>query len=205
MRNDGTLALILGAVLIAAIPAIASAEAVIGKPALDFSLSASDRKTYHLADYRGKTVVLEWFNPRCPFVRKHYDSGNMQKIQERYTQNGVIWLSIDSSAPGKQGYLTPEAAARNRMDYKAKSSATLLDPRGTVGHLYGAKTTPHMFIINPQGVLVYKGAIDDHPSTDISDIAQSKNYVVAALDEIVAGKPVSTPYSDSYGCSVKYP
>ena len=186
-------------------PSILSEAAVdIGKPAPDFTLPGSDGKTYHLADYRGKFVVLEWFNRDCPFTRKHYDGGNMQNLQAKYTQKGVTWFSICSSAPGKQGYLTLEQAQRDRIAKRVKSTATLLDPDGKVGQLYGAKTTPHMFIINPQGLVIYQGAIDDKPTADQEDIGGSRNYVAQALDEAMAGKPVSMPYSDPYGCSVKY-
>ena len=170
----------------------------------DFSLPASDNKTYHLADYRGKFVVLEWFNKDCPFVHKHYDSGNMQKLQTTYLHKGVVWFSVASSAPGKEGYMTPEKATKTRVAYKSASTATLLDPEGKVGRLYGAKTTPHMFVINPKGEIIYSGAIDDHNSADPGDIPSSKNYVAAALDEALAGKPVTTSSTPSYGCSVKY-
>jgi peroxiredoxin len=197
-------ALALASSLILLRPLSLRAEAVLGKAAPDFSLPASDGKTVHLADSRGKVVVLEWYNRRCPFVRKQYGSGNMQRLQQRYTQKGVVWYSICSSAPGKQGYMTAPEAQSDRIKSHVKSTATLLDLDGRVGHLYGAKTTPHMFIIDSQGTLVYKGAIDDHPSTDVSDIPQSKNYVSAALDQVLSGKPVSAPYTDSYGCSVKY-
>lgn len=186
-------------------PAGLRAEAIVGKMAPDFLLPASSGQTVRLADSQGKVVVLEWYNRRCPFVRKQYDSGNMQKLQRLYTQKGVIWYSICSSASGKEGSMTAAEAQSDRQKNHLNSAATLLDLDGKVGHLYGAKTTPHMFVIDAKGVLVYKGAIDDRPSTDVADIPGSKNYVAAALDEVLAGIPVSTPYTDSYGCSVKYP
>jgi peroxiredoxin len=187
--------------------AILLGAAVPGQPAPDFSLPATDGKTYHLADYQGKDgkyVVLEWFNKDCPFIRKHYSSGNMQKLQETYRKRGVIWFEIASSAPGKEGYMTPDEAVKVRIDDKSQSAATLLDPDGKAGQLYGAKTTPHMFVINPKGTVIYAGAIDDHNSADPADIPNSKNYVAAALDAALAGKPVQTPSSQAYGCSIKY-
>lgn len=175
-----------------------------GQAAPDFNLPASDKKTYHLAEFKGKFVVLEWFNQSCPFVRKHYDSGNMQKLQDVYLKKGVTWFSMSSSAPGKEGYMTPEDAIQERVKDKVRSTATLLDTLGVVGRAYGAKTTPHMFVINPQGVVIYAGAIDDHASTEANDIPLSKNYVALALDQAIAGKPVKTPETPPYGCSVKY-
>jgi len=157
-----------------------------------------------LAQYKGEFVVLEWTNQGCPYTRKHYDSGNMQKLQKYWTGKGVVWLTVISSAPGEQGYVT--AAQENDYIKKmnAAPTAALLDPKGDLGHLYSAKTTPHMYIINPQGQLIYEGAIDNKPTTDRSDIAGATNYVTAALDEATAGKPVAVPSSRPYGCSVKY-
>jgi hypothetical protein len=180
------------------------AEPAIGKPAPLFTGHASDGKTYGLADYQGKFVVLEWYNPRCPFIRKHYDSGNMQGLQEKYGQKGVIWLAIDSSAPGKEGYMVAKEAEVMRGREKEKSLATLLDPDQKIASLYAAKTTPHMFIIDPKGILIYQGAIDDHNSADSVDIPKSKNYVAAALDQAMAGKAVAVASTHPYGCSVKY-
>jgi peroxiredoxin len=185
-------------------PVFAGAAARLGKPVPDFTLPASDGQTYHLSDYKGKFVVLEWFNKDCPFTHKHYGSGNMQRLQDTYVKKGVVWFSICSSAPGKLGYLTREDAAQHRIDNHVHSTATLLDPDGKVGRLFGAKTTPHMFVINPQGALIYDGAIDDHAYTDEADIPQSVNYVALALDQAMAGLTVQTPYSRPYGCSVKY-
>jgi peroxiredoxin len=180
------------------------ADATVGKPAPDFTLPATDGQTYHLSDFKGKFVVLEWYNPECPFVKKHYGSGNMQKLQGDYLHKGVIWLSINSAAVGKEGYLTKDQAIKDRIDRKSRSTATLLDPDGKVGQSYGAKTTPHMFVIDAKGNVVYAGAIDSKNSADPADIAQSKNYVAAALDEAMTGKPVATPSTPPYGCSVKY-
>ena len=176
----------------------------VGKSAPDFVGKGSDGKEYRLADYKGKFVVLQWYNRDCPFIHKHYDSGNMQKLQDAYGKKGVVWFEIISSAPGTEGYLTAAEAQANRGESGTKSLATLLDPEGVVGRLYGAKTTPHMFIIDPNGDLIYQGAIDDHNSTDADDIPQSKNYVALALDQAMAGKPIATPSTRPYGCSVKY-
>ena len=183
--------------LLAAAPAVGSA-------APDFSVTDSKGKTQSVSQYKGKTVVLEWFNPGCPFVVKHYGSNNMQKLQEEFTGKGVVWLTIDSSAPGKEGHLTAEQAEKQITEWKMKSSALLLDPDGKAGQTYGAKNTPHMFIINPEGKLVYMGAIDSKPSAKPEDIASSTNYVKAALDESMAGKPVTNASTKPYGCSVKY-
>lgn len=183
---------------------LCDAAAVAGEPAPAFQLPDAGGKTRSLEEFKGKFVVMEWLNPDCPFVRKHYDSGNMQRLQETYTGKGVTWLSINSSAPGKQGHLTPETAKAFVAERGAVSTAILLDPDGTVGRAYGAKTTPHMFIINPQGVLIYAGAIDDTPSPDPADVEGARNYVAAALDAALAGEPVATPQSKPYGCSVKY-
>jgi len=176
----------------------------VGAPAPDFSLTDSKGKTQTLSQYKGKYVVLEWFNPDCPFVKKHYGSGNMQKLQQEYTGKGVVWLSIDSSAPGLEGNLSPEQAEKKMSEWKTKQTALLLDPDGKAGQAYGAKNTPHMFIINPEGKVIYEGAIDSKPSPNAADIASSTNYVKVALDESLSGKPVSTPSSRPYGCSVKY-
>ena len=161
----------------------------------NFTLTDSNGQKHSLSDYKGKFVVLEWFNPDCPFVKKHYNSGNMPRLQKEYTAKGVIWLSIDSSAPGKQGSYTPQGFNKFIADKGAAPTAFLLDTDGKVGHLYGAQTTPDMYVINPQGILIYQGAIDDTPGTDLEDVKTAKNYVRAALDEAMNGKPVavSTP------------
>jgi peroxiredoxin len=197
----GILGLALG---MGAVSPTVLADATPGNQAPEFSLPASDGKTYNLSDYKGKWVVLEWTNKNCPFVKKHYGSNNMQKLQETYIHKGVNWFSICSSAPGKEGYMTERETTRHRVEAGIRSTASLLDPQGKVGKMYGAKTTPHMFIIDPKGIVVYAGAIDDHNSPNASDIPKSKNYVSAALDEALAGKPVTTASTQPYGCSVKY-
>lgn len=176
----------------------------VGDPAPDFTATDSNDKTHHLAGYKGKYVVLEWHNQGCPYTRKHYESGNMQRLQREWTSKGVVWFTVISSAPGTQGYVN----AREENEYVKKLNATptavLLDPDGSLGHLYAAKTTPHMYVIDPNGMLIYNGAIDDHPTPDQSDIPNSKNYVSAALQEAMSGKRVSDPTTRPYGCSVKY-
>ena len=182
----------------------ASAQAVVGQPAPDFTITDTRGHTRSLAELKGKFVVLEWFNYDCPFTKKHYDTGNMQRLQLTYTVRGVVWFSIDSSAPGKQGHLSAKEANRLSAKKHVHATAILLDPDGKVGRLYGAKTTPHMFIVNPDGKLLYTGAIDDKRSVDPADVKTAKNYVQTALDEALVGKPVSTPETQSYGCSIKY-
>lgn len=176
----------------------------VGTTAPDFSLTDSKGKTQTVSQYKGKYVVLEWFNPDCPFVKKHYGSGNMQKLQEEFTAKGVVWLSIDSSAPGLEGNLTAEQAEKKIAELKSKQTALVLDPDGKAGHTYGAKNTPHMFVINPEGKIIYEGAIDSKASPNPADIASSTNYVKVALDESLAGKTVSNANTKPYGCSVKY-
>ncbi|MDQ6809933.1 MAG: thioredoxin family protein [Verrucomicrobiota bacterium] len=176
----------------------------VGSAAPDFSITDTNGKTRSLSEFKGKHVVLEWFNPECPFVKKHYGSGNMQKLQEEATAKGVVWLTIDSSAPGLEGNLTGEAANKIIKSWKAHSTALLLDPDGKAGRAYGAKNTPHMFVINPEGKIVYEGAIDSKPTPNPADIAGATNYLRVALDESLAGKPLTTPSSRPYGCSVKY-
>ena len=183
---------------------VAALAVRIGTLAPDFKATDSNGKVQTLSAYRGRFVVLEWHNQGCPYTRKHYDSGNMERLQKEWTGKGVVWLSVISSAPGKQGYVTAaeENAYLQRMN--ASPTAVLLDPTGNVGHLYSAKTTPHMFIIDPKGVLIYDGAIDDHPTSDPADVPGARNYVSAALQEAMAGKAVSSPVTQPYGCSVKY-
>lgn len=182
----------------------AQAAAIIGKAAPPIELKNSNGKTVRLDSFRGKYVVLEWVNFQCPFVGKQYGSGNMQRLQKAYTEKGVVWLTICSSAKGKQGYMTETGARQLAKERGAVPTHMLLDPAGTVGKEYGAKTTPHMFVIDPKGILVYNGAIDDKPSTDKADVPGATNYVVAALDQSMAGKEVETPATQPYGCSVKY-
>src|SRR5881275_1810576 len=176
----------------------------VGTAAPDFSLTDAKGKPHSLSAYKGKYIVLEWFNPECPFVKKHYGSGNMQKLQEEYTGKGVVWLTIDSSAPGTEGNLTPEQAQKKMAEWKTRQTALLLDLEGKAGRAYGAKNTPDMIIINPEGKIVYEGAIDSKATPYSSDIPNSTNYVKVALDESMAGKPVSTSSTKPYGCSVKY-
>jgi thioredoxin-related protein len=184
---------------------MASAFAVkVGDPAPGFSATDSNGKQQRLADYKGKYVVLEWHNQGCPYTRKHYESGNMQRLQKEWTGKGVVWLTVISSAPGTQGFVTPTQENEYLKTMKAEPTAVLMDPGGSLGHLYAAKTTPHMFIIDPSGNLIYNGAIDDHPTSDQSDIASSKNYVSTALQEAMNGKPVTEAATRPYGCSVKY-
>ena len=182
----------------------AHAAPQVGTPAPAFTLPAEDGQNYSLSDFKGKTVVLEWTNAGCPFVKKHYSSGNMQSLQKTYTGQGVVWLSMVSSAPGKQGYVDSAGAAKTVKDGGAAPTHVLLDPAGTVGHLYAAKTTPHLFIIDSSGTLVYAGGIDSEPSADPADIPAATPYVKNALDEVLAGKAVSQAVTKPYGCSIKY-
>jgi peroxiredoxin len=187
--------------------ALAAAKSIAPRPGAEapaFSLPDAQGKNRSLADYRGKWVVLEWVNYDCPFVQKHYGSGNMQKLQSEARAKGVVWLSVNSSAPGKQGHFEGAELARRMAEVKAGPDAYLLDPDGKVGKAYQAKTTPTLFVINPEGTVMYAGAIDDKPSTDQEDIPAAKNFVRAALDAAMAGKPVETASAPSYGCGVKY-
>jgi len=189
----------------AALALIASAFAVkVGDPAPGFTVVDSNGKQQHLSDYKGKFVVLEWHNQGCPYTRKHYESGNMQRLQKEWTAKGVAWLTVISSAPGTQGFVTPSQENDYLKTMKATPTAVLMDPGGSLGHLYAAKTTPHMFIVDPNGTLIYNGAIDDHPTSDQADIANSRNYVSMALQQAMDGKPVSEAATRPYGCSVKY-
>ncbi|PYL65768.1 MAG: thioredoxin family protein [Verrucomicrobia bacterium] len=176
----------------------------VGSAAPDFSLTDAKGKTHSLSQYKGKYVVLEWFNPECPFVKKHYGSGNMQKLQEEYTGKGVVWLTIDSNAPGSEGNMTPEQAAKVAAAWKTHQTALLLDPEGKAGRAYGAKNTPNMVVVSPEGKIAYEGAIDSKATPNPADIPSSTNYVKVALDESLAGKPVTTANTKPYGCSVKY-
>ena len=182
-----------------------SAYAVkVGEPAPDFQATDSNGRAHKLSNEHGKFVVLEWHNNGCPYTRKHYESGNMQRLQKEWTGKGVVWFTVISSAQGEQRYVTAQQENDYLKQMNASPTAALLDPQGEVGRLYSAKTTPHMFVINPAGVLVYDGAIDDKATTEQADIAGAKNYVSQALEEAASGKPVSTPTSRPYGCSVKY-
>ncbi len=176
----------------------------VGSAAPDFSLTDAKGKTHSLSQYKGKYVVLEWFNPECPFVKKHYGTGNMQKLQQEYTGKGITWLTIDSNAPGSEGNLTADAASKVMTGWKTHQTALLLDPEGKAGRAYGAKNTPNMVVINPEGKIVYEGAIDSKATPNPADIPSSTNYVKVALDESLAGKPITTSTTKPYGCSVKY-
>ena len=179
-------------------------QAKLNESAPDFKLTDSNGSEHSLGDFTEKIVVLEWINYDCPFVEKHYNSKNMQSLQEKYTKEGIVWLAICSSNKGKQGNFSAEEINKRSKNHDAKFTAYLIDEDGTVGKMYGAKTTPHMYIIDNSRMLVYAGGIDDKATTDTDDIKDSKNYVSAALDELLAGKEVSVQSSTPYGCSVKY-
>ncbi len=183
---------------------IPSLAAVPGTPAPDFKGTDSNGKTHTLSEYRGKYVVLEWANKGCPYEQKHYNSGNMEALQRQWTGKGVIWLSIISSAPGEQGNVTPAEENEYLKTMKAAPTAAILDPTGAIGRLYEAKTTPHMFVIDPNGKLLYEGAIDDKATTDKEDIKTARNYVSETLNDAMSGKPIQVASTRPYGCSVKY-
>lgn len=191
--------------IVASAPLVVLAPSLaLAAPAPAFTAIDVDGKSRSLAEFKGKTVVLEWVNEGCPYVKKHY-SGNMQGLQQAATADGVVWLSVASSAPGKQGYFPDGGAAKTWMKARgAKPTTLLLDPDGVVATAYKAKTTPHMYVIDPAGQLVYQGAIDDKPSSKVEDIASAKNYVAAALADLKAGRKVAVAASQPYGCAVKY-
>ena len=199
MRN---LCLVFGILALSGGAALAGVE--VGQSVPDFSLPDTNGQTHQLSQYKGKWVVLEWYQPDCPFVKKHYGSGNMQALQKEFTAKGVVWLSIDSSAPGEEGNYPADKLNQIATSQGAARTALLLDPEGKVGHDYGAKTTPDMYIINPEGKLVYEGAIDNKPTTVVADIKTATNYVKVALDSSMTGKSVSQTVTRPYGCSVKY-
>lgn len=198
--------LLVGIVSVATAAAmrVEAKKAEIGEVTPSWSLKDSTGKTRAIEALRGKFVVLEWTNCDCPFVKKHYGSGNMQSVQAQAKKMGAVWLSVVSSAPGHEGAQTPDEVNAYRKEMKVNSTATLLDPTGQVGHIYEAKSTPQIVVIDPKGVVVYNGAIDDKPTADPSDIPGAKNYALAALKEAMAGKPVSIARTRPYGCSVKY-
>lgn len=212
MKKAVIAAIIIGVAAIAAIASYRIRDTVppslqepsVGSAAPALTLTDTNGKQHNLADYKGRYVVLEWVNLGCPFVKKHYESGNMQATQKKAVDKGVVWLSVCSSAKWKQGNLSAADWNKERSDRKMSSTAVLIDESGEVGRTYGAKTTPHMYIVNPDGVLIYKGAIDDQPSTNKDTIPGARNHVLAALDESMAGKPVSMASTTPYGCSVKY-
>lgn len=183
---------------------IAFANALPGAPAAEFTLKDVNGNSRKLSDFRGKYVVLEWFNQGCPFVQKHYESGNMQALQRKYTEKGVVWLAISSTNPKSADYRDPKAAQGFIKDWNMSPTAFMLDEDGTVGRAWGAKATPHMFVVAPDGKVIYAGAIDDKATWRKEDVKGAKNYVAAALDEAMAGKPVATDSTAAYGCSVKY-
>ena len=195
-----------GAVALAATLSVGVALAApkVGAPAPDFSVVDTAGETWSLGGLAGKTIILEWTNHDCPYVVKHYASGNMQALQKEATDAGYVWLSVISSASGKQGHVSPAKADDLTDDRGAAPTAVLLDTSGAMGRAYDAKTTPHMYIIDPEGTLVYMGGIDDKPTTDHADIAAASNYVRLAMADLAAGNPIATPVTRPYGCSVKY-
>ena len=197
--------LLVGAAIVALVgPAHAQAQAQIDQPAPAFSVMGADGKTVTLDSLKGKTVVLEWTNHDCPYVKKHYGSGNIPALQKDAAAKGVVWLQVISSAPGQQGHVDGATALKLNEQRGAAPANTLLDPSGQMGKAYGAQTSPHLFIINPQGQLVYKGGIDSIATAKMEDIAKAEPYVKVALTELAAGKKVSQPSTRPYGCSIKY-
>jgi cytochrome oxidase Cu insertion factor (SCO1/SenC/PrrC family) len=185
--------------------ALASVSAKeVGKAAPEFSVQDVSGKTVSLADYKGKVVVLEWFNPGCPFVKKHYESGNLPKLQGDYTAKEVVWLTVSSAGKGNAAYLEPSKLSEAAKDAGNKATAVVLDPDGKFGKAYDAKVTPHMYIINKEGTLVYNGAIDSEATTEQADVAKADKIFVKALDNVLAGKPVENAKNQPYGCGVKY-
>ena len=193
----------LAVATLAALAAPALAAPQVGQPAPAFRAVDSHGKTRALADFKGRTVVLEWTNAECPFVKKHY-AGNMQALQKAAARDGVVWLTVNSGAPGKQGHVDGAAANAVMKAKGAAPTAYLLDPKGTIGRAYGAKTTPHMYVIDPAGTLAYMGGIDDTPTADPADLKTATNYVTAALADLKAKRPVQVATAKPYGCAVKY-
>jgi len=202
LKHLSTSLLLLCAVATA--PQTAVSQAVIGNQAPQFTAKDSTGKEISLNSFKGKIVVLEWFNPNCPFVKKFYKNGDMQRFQQDLESKGVVWLTVSSSAPGRSGHLTAAQAEATRTELGLKSSALVLDESGAVGKAYGARTTPHMFVISADGKVAYAGAIDSEDSTDADDVAGAKNHVVEAVNNLLANKPVETSSTEPYGCSVKY-
>jgi peroxiredoxin len=196
----------LAAALIAAVAALSTSvhAALPGQPAPGFRATDVNGKTVSLADFRGKTVVLEWNNPNCPFVQKHYTSGNMQSLQQKNMESGVVWLAVNSTTESHSDYMSPAKLAAWFADQKAAPTAILMDTRGDIGRAYGAKVTPHMYVIDPKGTLIYAGAIDDKRSANPADVKTATNYVAAALADARAGKPVASASTSAYGCTIKY-
>jgi peroxiredoxin len=205
LRLRPVLTAVLALGLCIALTAPASAQSPqVGEPAPNFTLQSASGETHTLDDFEGQYVVLEWLNFGCPFVGKHYDSGNMQSLQETYREKGVAWLSIVSSAKGEQGYYPPKEMVQQKQKHDGNMTAILMDTSGEVGRTYGAKVTPHMYVINPEGTLIYKGGIDDKPTTDVADVEGATNYVRAALDQAMNGEEVDVKRAQPYGCTVKY-
>ncbi len=197
-------AAVLAPVLAFALAGTALAAPDVGQMAPQFDGTDTNGETFSLADYQGQTVILEWTNHGCPYVKKHYETGNMQDLQTAAASDDIVWVSIISSAPGKQGHVDGDQANALTAEREASPARVLLDPDGTIGRLYEAKTTPHMYIIDEEGVLRYMGAIDDQPTARKSSVEGAKNYVTQALADMAAGEPVAEPETTAYGCDVKY-
>jgi peroxiredoxin len=204
MENIVQRVLVLSIAAVAALAVERSSGPVIGQLAPDFATTDTHGAPQRLWAYRGKWVVLEWFSSQCPYTLKHYNTGNMQRLQRTYTEKGVVWLSIVSSAPGREGYTTAAKANDLTRQWAAAPTAVVRDTAGTIGHLYDARNTPQMFVINPAGTLVYAGAIDDKRTSDTTDVRIAHNYVAAALDAALAGKNVTVQLTQPYGCTVQY-
>jgi len=205
LTRTGTVVLVGSAVsTVGPLPSWGAAAAKVGEAAPAFTATSTTGAPVSLGSYKGKIVVLEWTNHECPYVRKHYETGNMQALQKDVTGQGVVWLTLISSAKGEQGYVSATQADELTTTRKASPTAVLLDEKGVVGHLYGATNTPHMYIIDKVGTLVYAGAIDDRPTTRKADVQGANNYVRVALEAVAAGQPVKTPVTRAYGCTVKY-
>ena len=203
MNRLAVATLVFGAATVSA--GLTHAQATVGQPAPAFSATDTAGKAVSLADFKGKYVVLEWTNPGCPFVQKHYDSGNMQSTQKEANAKGAVWLSVNTTAKDASDYMAPAALQGWMKSKNGAPTATLMDADGKVGRAYAARTTPHMYIVDPQGKLIYAGAIDSKPTSNPADIRTATNYVTSALGEALAGKPVSRATTQAYGCSVKYP
>ena len=204
MKTMKIIQLLATGLLASSVASVASANATIGQPAPSFRATDVAGKQVSLADYKGKYVVLEWNNPGCPFVQKHYDSGNMQSLQKRFGAENVAWLAINSTSESSSDYMVPAKLAAWFKQHNAAPTAVIMDAKGEVGRAFGAKVTPHMYVIDPNGTLVYAGAIDDKRSANVADVKTASNYVVTALTEAKAGKPVSKTSSQAYGCTIKY-
>jgi alkyl hydroperoxide reductase subunit AhpC len=204
LRSPRSLPAVAAAIAALVVSGATLASATVGRPAPAFTATATDGRPVSLADFKGRHVVLEWVNPGCPYVRKHYGAGNMQATQRSAADQGVVWLTVNSTSPDHGDHLSPAQMARWMRDQGAAPTATLLDGDGAVGRAYGARTTPHLFVVDPRGTLVYAGAIDDRPTANPADIAGATNLVAAALTQSLAGRAVSPATTRAYGCSVKY-